>query len=111
HGLDIEALPAPEAAERIRARPGVAAALVTALDAWAAARSQENRPGAFALFAVAQAADPDPWRHKLREAIRKRGRDALEELAAEKDALRQPPATLWLLGTALVWPDASERGV
>ena len=70
-GLDVAALPADEAAKRIRARPpAVATALAAAVDDWAAIRRdrRKDRAGAAALSALARAADPDAWRLGLRRA-------------------------------------------
>ena len=105
-GMDVEALPVDEAARRIRARPpGVAIALATALDDWAAVRRdrQRNLAGAAVLTAVAKAVDPDPWRLDLRRALE------LTDQAARLEALRRlaratpealGPISLDLLGRA-----------
>ena len=85
----MSALPAEEAAKRIRARPPeVATALATALDDWAAVRRdrKKDRAGAAALSALAGAADPDAWRLGLRQA------------------LDLPDGTARLDGAATAWP-------
>jgi tetratricopeptide (TPR) repeat protein len=50
---------------------------------------------------VANRADGDHWRARLRELVERRDPAALEALARQEDALTQPPATLNLLGRAL----------
>ena len=71
-GLDVAALPADEAARRMRARPpAVATALAAAVDDWAAIRRdrRNDRAGAASLASMARAADPDDWRNRLRTAL------------------------------------------
>jgi tetratricopeptide (TPR) repeat protein len=112
HGMDVERLPAEKAAERIRSRPGVAVALAAALDDWAFSRRSKKDPeGARALTMVAQAADPDPWRGRMRTALVQKGRKALEELAASEEVLRQPAGTLTLLGMGLCTGGNMGRGL
>jgi serine/threonine protein kinase len=88
-GLDVEAVPAEEAAERIRAS-SVAAELAAALDRWAITR-QEIRgrsPSSWQhLLRVARAADPDAWRDRLREALEQQDQQALLELARSEEVL------------------------
>jgi len=103
-GLDVEALPAEEAAERIR-RTTVAAELAAVLDNWARIRRKIQRPEATgwkALLGVAQQADPDVWRRRVRQALIQGDRKALREAAASKETLRLPAATLSVLGKALI---------
>jgi serine/threonine protein kinase/tetratricopeptide (TPR) repeat protein len=102
-GLDVEALSAEEAAERIRAST-VAAELAAALDDWASARGQvrgEDDPIRKRLLRIARLADPDEWRTKMREALERKDRQTLRELAASKDAPLLSPATLVVLGLFL----------
>jgi tetratricopeptide (TPR) repeat protein/tRNA A-37 threonylcarbamoyl transferase component Bud32 len=103
YGVDLDALPVEEAAARIRRRPAVVAAeLVGALDDWAAERRLRGRPVADwgKLLAVAQQADPDPWRLAVREAMSKKQRAALRK-RAEADITLLPAASVLLLGMAL----------
>ena len=107
-GLDVAALPAEEAAKRIRDRPpAVATALATAVDDWAAIRRdrQKNRAGAAALSALAAAADPDTWRLGLRRALdlpdRAARLEALRRLAKAAPFETLGPVSLDLLGRAL----------
>jgi serine/threonine protein kinase/Tfp pilus assembly protein PilF len=102
-GLDVEALSAEEAAERVR-RSTVAAELAAVLDDWALAR-RANRgvddPSWKDLRRIARLADPDPWRTRVREALERNDRPALLAVATSKEVFGQAPATLDVLGSAL----------
>jgi serine/threonine-protein kinase len=95
-GIDPERTTGEAAAAALQSSASVAA-LASALDAWADVRTSIGRP-AGVLRAAARAADPDPWRTKLRDA---KGRDELAKLAAEADLASLPPLTLVALGDAL----------
>jgi serine/threonine protein kinase/tetratricopeptide (TPR) repeat protein len=97
YGIDVAALSEEAAAARIRARTGVVVVLVTAMDEWSHARNPVDNAGRRALTALAQAADPDPWRRRLRQVARQEDTDALVALAAGKEFLSQPPTSLLLL--------------
>jgi tetratricopeptide (TPR) repeat protein len=96
--IDVDRLQPADAGGRIAATP-IVVEMVDALDQWAFIRrmlaSHRDAPGARHLTAVAKAADPDPWRCRLRDALdlesmdRERARAAFEELAATapQDAL------------------------
>ena len=101
YGIDVLGLPVEEAAARIRARVGVAVPLAVALDDWAHARGVKDKAGRLALTALAQAADPDPWRRQVREAVKQTDTKALAALAASPELLRQPPTSLLVLIRAL----------
>jgi serine/threonine protein kinase/tetratricopeptide (TPR) repeat protein len=101
YGIDVEGLTVEEAAARIRARAGVAAVLAVALDDWRSVGVHKDKAGRLALTAVAQAADPDPWRRQVRKAVEQKDGKALEARAASPDLLRQPPASLIMLARAL----------
>ncbi len=107
-GLDVLGKPTDEAAAAIRSittqpMPVVAAAL----DDWAAVRrdKKKDQAGAAAISAVARAADPDPWRIRLRTALDLPGQTA--RLAVLKDLAKAAPfdvagpVGLDLLGRAL----------
>jgi eukaryotic-like serine/threonine-protein kinase len=90
YGIDVGRLPPADTGARIAAAP-IAAEMVDALDQWAFIRRGANRRDASKarlLSAVAKAADPDPWRCRLRDALdqeatdRKRARATFRELAA-----------------------------
>jgi tetratricopeptide (TPR) repeat protein/tRNA A-37 threonylcarbamoyl transferase component Bud32 len=106
YGIDVERLEPGEAAARIRARP-IKEQLAAALDDWASVKRRGK--GRKRLFAIAQAADTDEWRNKLRTLL---VRDvlplkALEEMARSRKAVNLPPPTLYLL--ARILGDAGNR--
>jgi hypothetical protein len=82
-GIDIDALPPAEAAAQITPRT-IHFALVKALDEWAPLRKRargENDTSWTKLIEIARQADPDAWRNRCREALVRRNRQALEQLA------------------------------
>lgn len=90
YGIDVDRLPPVEAGARIATAP-IAADIVDALDQWAFVRRVAHpwdASKARQLSAVARAADPDPWRCRLRDALdlestdQERARAAFEGLAA-----------------------------
>jgi len=91
----------------------VAQAAAAALDTWASVRRtltrREDLRGEAAfrrLLAAARAADPDPWRNKLRDALERRDLAACRLLAIEKNLAQQGARSLWLLGFNLaLWGD------
>ena len=93
----------PEAAQRIRAT-SIALELAAALDDWALV-CPSTRPKADTtwkdLLAIARAADPDPFRNKLRDAWEERDLKALENVAASEKAADLPPASVAFLGGVL----------
>jgi serine/threonine-protein kinase len=104
YGIDVQALPADEAAARLRARPpAVAIELAAALDAWALERWHGKQPPARwrRLLEVARLTDPDDWRNRLRAAAGEKDPGTLRRLAAEADPAALPPASAQLLGMAL----------
>src|SRR5262249_15463545 len=101
YGIDVESLDAAEAAERIGAR-AIRVELAAALDDWARIRRpQQGRKSGRDLLAVARAADPDPSRAALRDALLRGDGQALVERAASKEIGSLPPATLVLLAECL----------
>jgi serine/threonine-protein kinase len=102
-GLEVEALPTA-AAERMRTS-SVAAELAAELDHWALMRRQlrgADDPSWKALLRVARLADPDPGRTRVREALARRDRQALRAVAVSEGVFRLTPATLNVLGCALL---------
>jgi len=107
-GIDVDVLDAAEVGTRVRRHPEtVARALVAALDDWTAVRrgrGPERKTWA-RLVAAAQAADPDPTRDGLRDALlvgdegQRLGR--LSPLADRADAEAWEPASLVLLANGL----------
>ena len=77
--------PDPQAvAEQIEARP-IHRQLVAALDDWALVQRNLNVNGWSRTLAVARAADPDPWRNRLRDALEREDPKALEEATEQPD--------------------------
>jgi tetratricopeptide (TPR) repeat protein len=102
-GLKVEAWAAREAGERIRATTA-SVEVAAALDDWASARRKHLGPtdrNWRRLLRAAAAADPEPWRIRLREALERRDRAALAELARCDEAFDLRPATLSALAEAL----------
>ena len=108
HGLDVLALGAGEAAERIR-RSGIRRQLVAALDDWTLVKLHLGDGSAERLREVADRADDDPWRRKLRDPAVRKDAAVLERLASEeierlagRDAAQpQPKVSLRWLSVAL----------
>jgi serine/threonine protein kinase/tetratricopeptide (TPR) repeat protein len=122
YGLLVLDLEPQEAAEHITASP-IAAGLVAALDDWVGFVARTDDPDAppeesgpvipnpadrAKLLAVAQLADPDPWRQQVRQAITRGDQARLLELSREARVLEQPPATLLLLSQSLATTDLPE---
>ncbi|HZN34275.1 MAG TPA: protein kinase [Pirellulaceae bacterium] len=103
-GIDVDPFqhsPA-EAGRRIRTR-SVPVQLAAAIDDWATVRRfEKDEPGCQRLLETAREADPDPWRNKLRDAIARQDRAALEALALESEVRNQPAVSRALLGKALI---------
>jgi tetratricopeptide (TPR) repeat protein/predicted Ser/Thr protein kinase len=108
YGVDVEALPVAEGARRVRGSK-VHEALLAALDHWA--WYKEEGPGRARLWAVADGADDNAWRRRLREAARLKDRARLKELAGGAEALVQPPAVQGVLGKALLVAGLPEEAV
>jgi len=102
HGLNMAPFAMEETSGRIRAS-GIRFHLVTALDYWAYAKecSLPGGDGA-AQRAVAQRADDDSWRQRLRDSGARKDRVELERLAEEQNVLAQPQAHLLLLSYRLM---------
>src|SRR5262249_55406883 len=81
---------------------------------WASLRNRargDNAPGWKKLIEIARLADPDIWRNRCREALLRRDRRKLEQLAATVSIRRVPPTTLWQLGTALLQGGARDKAM
>jgi tetratricopeptide (TPR) repeat protein len=110
-GLDIEGLPPEEAGERIRTTT-VAAELAAVLDDWAPIclkKKGKNDQGWKHLHRVARAADLDPRRMQVREAIEREDWKELRQLAASEEVFRLPPATLSVVGSNLLQDAGTDR--
>jgi serine/threonine protein kinase/Flp pilus assembly protein TadD len=110
YGFDPEQLDPQEAAEWIRGRP-IARHLVAAIGHWARTRKAGGGQGWEQLLALARAADPDDLRRRLREAVDRKDRTTVEELAASAAVDDLPSATLLLLGEVLGDVASPERKV
>jgi tetratricopeptide (TPR) repeat protein len=108
YGLDVDGLDTQAAAEQVRGRP-IHRQLVAALDYWAAIGKARKREGWRQRLAVARAADPDPWRDRLRDALESKDPRAVEELAAVSQVEDWPAATLKLLGELAIGTASGER--
>ncbi len=112
--LDVDVLSADEAGRRIRATT-VPVELASEIDEWAGIRHRRRVPGEADrwkhLYRVARAADPDPWRSRLREALEREDLEALKELASQDEAAVQLPATLRALTTSLRGAAAYDQAV
>ena len=103
--IDPNSLPVEDAGRAIAGRFS-RVALASALDAWAnVRRSLGNRKGAEHLDLIAQRADPDPWRNRLRATAKERTpsrrREVLLQLARES-ADGMPAVSVGLLGSLLL---------
>jgi serine/threonine protein kinase/Flp pilus assembly protein TadD len=118
-GLDLDQLAPADAAERL-GESSVAVELAAVLDHWALLRRGSRPspdPGWKHLLSVARAIDRDPWRDRVRQAVAKRDKKVLEELAAQAlqelvaqtSEARQPLLTLLVLGQALALSGAVDR--
>jgi serine/threonine protein kinase/Flp pilus assembly protein TadD len=93
YGLDIDNGNTQEIGEHIRGR-SIQAQIVGVLDEWAFMRRWEvfdkrwPRP-----LAVARAADPDPWRNRLRDALDTKDPKLLQSLVDSVRADQLPPAS------------------
>ncbi len=104
YDINVDALPAEEAAQRIGART-IRGELVEALDDWALARRTMKQPddaGWKRLLAVARAADPDPQRNQLRQMLETGDVGALKGLAAAGPNPSLTGPTVRLLADALL---------
>jgi serine/threonine-protein kinase len=113
YGIDVAQLTLAEAAEHISGRR-IRLELTRALDHWSSMRRRAGTQGVpnwQNLLEIAKAADPDPWRMRLRAALADRDRKDLEVLAASADVRQLQPSTLHLLGIALKDVGAPEQAV
>jgi tetratricopeptide (TPR) repeat protein len=101
YGLDVEALPVGEATERIKAS-AIKDQLVAGLDGWVRAKRIARLPGWEQMLAVAQGADRDPWRDRLREASLTKNMKVFVEMAGNKEVSELSPTSLILLTDALM---------
>ncbi len=107
-GIDVAELQPAQAGAKVKTRPAaVAVSVAAALDYWAVMGRgfRRDRAGAERLVQVARAADADPWRNQLRDALgvpeAPKRLEALHALVGSAKIDELPPISLDLLGTAL----------
>jgi serine/threonine protein kinase/tetratricopeptide (TPR) repeat protein len=106
YDLDVESLDPHEAAERIRSR-SIALQLAMCIDYWVHDQRHLGLQGWRRLLGVSRAADPDPWRNRVRDALERSDPMALQEAAASvPDDV--PPATAMMLASVSVGTDAAK---
>jgi serine/threonine protein kinase/Flp pilus assembly protein TadD len=103
YGIDVASLSVEEAAARIRDR-SIRRDLAWALDFWWILRRRQEVTGVpdwRQLLEIAKAADPDPFRIRVRVALAHDDKKALKQVMTSADVRRLPPHSLALLGRAL----------
>jgi serine/threonine protein kinase/Tfp pilus assembly protein PilF len=108
HQLDLAH---PEAtAQRIRTST-VRLQLILALDDWSFVKN--NLPGGDSgpVLTLAQMADDDAWRNRVREGVKKGDLAALVAAAASEEAERQPDRALAVLGGVLAQKKAHQEAL
>jgi tetratricopeptide (TPR) repeat protein len=110
YGWDVDSLDPREAGNRIRSR-SIHLQLVVALDDWAFVRRQLGADRRSQLLAASRAADPDPWRNRLRDVLEGKDPGALEELATSALSEDLPPATAVLLSRLADGTPAADRAL
>jgi len=108
YGLDVERLDMRTAVEQVRTR-SIHHRLVAALDDWANTLWWHKLEGLGPLLALTRAADPDPWRNRLRDYQEGKDPKAVEELAATNGAEQLPVPTLVILGKLALMTASAER--
>ena len=112
-GLDVAKMSTDEAARMIASRTRLDE-IVAILDDWAVRRWRHRKlPGTpwESILDVARAADPDPWRNRLRDCVPDRDLDALREHGRTADLGVLPATTAHLLGMLLIGAGDREAGV
>lgn len=114
HGITLGVDDPDELGRRLRHRPPtVCDQIVNALDDWiVVAQGEIDANQADWINRVIAAADPDDeWRKRMRLARQNRDLDALKQLAAGAEAMRQPAHAVLLLGAILTSHGAITDGV
>jgi tetratricopeptide (TPR) repeat protein len=78
---------------------GISEQLIAALDDWLLVQTDARLRQR--LRSIAELADGNPWRNRVRRAVVENDRRTLEELAARPEVAEFPPGTAYLLGQAL----------
>jgi serine/threonine protein kinase/Flp pilus assembly protein TadD len=110
YGLDVENSDPEQVAERIRSR-SIRMQLTAGLDDWGHVRKGLGRGAWQPLVAVARAADPDPWRNRLRDALEGKDPRALEELVSLDPGTDVQPATACVLAKLTEGTPIAKRAV
>jgi serine/threonine protein kinase/tetratricopeptide (TPR) repeat protein len=105
YGIDWRFTTPKQAREKILGRSlEFRLALIASLDRWEsqlAGSSAPDRGQQVWLAEALRAIDPDPWRARIREAVRRKDFQALAELADAPELAEQAPLTLQRLGWLL----------
>jgi tetratricopeptide (TPR) repeat protein len=99
YGIAVLGMDPAQAAAGIRAS-AIREALLAGLDDWMQIKPERD-PAQARLREVADAADDNAWRRAFREAVLALDDQKLNALAAQPQALKQPPAVLAWLGSVL----------
>jgi serine/threonine-protein kinase len=119
YGVDFDRME-PETAGQVLAASPEVADLANALDHWTFLRRGpvlRDPAGAARLDAAARAADPNPWRSRLRDTLSRMGSDrarrleALERLADTADVDHLPGASVTRLAAALAFLGRRDTGI
>jgi serine/threonine-protein kinase len=103
HGLDSHQLGTDWFESANRSSP-IRYALIAALDHWALIAAISHDPPQVArLLELLRAADPDPWRDRLRDPAVWAGQNGLTSLIDDVDIAHQPPTVLASLGWLLLF--------
>jgi tetratricopeptide (TPR) repeat protein/serine/threonine protein kinase len=102
YGLEVKADRIAELARRIGGEePAIRNALLVALEDWALWGTPSMKPSGATLWALAEAADDDPWRKRFRAAVHTGDRARFRELSALARTSSLPPLSLALLAAGL----------
>jgi tetratricopeptide (TPR) repeat protein len=108
YGIGVLTAPPERVAASIQART-IHEELVAALDDWILVQTDAGVREH--LRAIAERADANKWRSRMRTAVVQNDRPALEELASRPEVADFVPATAHLLGVALAHAGAGPRAV
>jgi tetratricopeptide (TPR) repeat protein/tRNA A-37 threonylcarbamoyl transferase component Bud32 len=100
-GLDLSGTSDRDVSEVIRTSL-IVNRLIVALDYWGYCKDGTVPKSGMELRSLADSVDDDPWRRRLRLAVRTSNLVELEQLASEETSLDQPPTNLTLLAEALL---------
>jgi tetratricopeptide (TPR) repeat protein/tRNA A-37 threonylcarbamoyl transferase component Bud32 len=98
-GYDVHRGELQQLAARLQ-QSAIRPALVAALDHWAAETADKSLLRK-RLLALAQKADPEPWRDQVREALLANNIQKLKQLAEQVDVTRQSPQIMLALASEL----------